>query len=223
MTCSYIVYPKWGKYLLVNRNIVINQLGLTKNVKIWGYRYYSYFFRNELATEIYEHCHHGVFMSQDIEDLMLLLFSDDIVLFANNVVNLQRQLNVLKAFCSKWGFQINLQKSEVVVFRKWGIIIFFEEWYYCGKLLKTVSYYKYLGVIFSSRLIWTKACECLAGQATKAHIPVYKLFNKKILGVSFTTASKILDSKIAPILLYGSKIWGLQYPSKFRHHTLNIF
>ena len=163
------------------------------------------FFINDLVTEMYRNCQSGIFISQDIEDLMLLLFADDVVLFAYNVVSLQRQLDVLEAFCIKWGFQINFKKSEIVVFRNGGILNRFEKWYFNGSLLKTTPYYKYLGVIFSSRLIWTKSCENLAAQAVKACIPVYKLFQRNSF-LSFSAACKIFDSKISPILLYGAEI-----------------
>ena len=40
------------------------------------------FFINELVHEMHASCDHGIFVNQNIEDLMLLLFADDIVLFS---------------------------------------------------------------------------------------------------------------------------------------------
>ena len=168
------------------------------------------FFINELVTEIYNECHHGVFVSREIVDIMLLLFADDVALFSYFVAGLQKQLNVLHTFCIKWGLQVNLEKTNVIVFRNGGIVSKHERWIYGGITLKTVSYYKYLGLMMSSRLMWTVACNTLAIQATKALFPVYKLFKDNKF-ISFKTACCIFDCKISPILLYGSEIWGYNY------------
>ena len=43
---------------------------------------------------------------------------------------------------------VNLQKSNVVVFRNGGHIAAREKWFYDGMKLEIVNQYKYLGVIF---------------------------------------------------------------------------
>ncbi len=105
---------------------------------------------------------------------------------------------------------MNLEKSYIVVFRNGGYLKGTEKWIYNGEHLKSVSYCKYLGIIFSSRLVWTKACETLSIQAKKASFPVIEIL-RKFPSITLTTALKIFDTKIAPILLYGSEIWGYKY------------
>lgn len=51
----------------------------------------------------------------DGELLQLLLFADDIVLFADSAEELQRMLEVLEGYCRKWRFEINVGKSKVMV------------------------------------------------------------------------------------------------------------
>lgn len=80
--------------------------------------------------------------------------------------------------------------------------------------LESVTYCKYLGIVFSSRLVWSKARETLAIQAKKASFPILELF-RKFQSLPLTTALKIFDNKIAPILLYGSEIWGYEYCESF--------
>ena len=41
---------------------------------------------------------------------------------------------VRKIFCSKYGMNVNLQKSKIIVFRNVGII----KWYYKGKFVNIV-------------------------------------------------------------------------------------
>ena len=49
------------------------------------------------------------------EELRLLLFADDIVLFAESGERLQEMLRVLEEYCKKWRFEINVKKSKVMV------------------------------------------------------------------------------------------------------------
>ena len=62
--------------------------------------------------------------------------------------------------------KVNLEKTNIIVFRTGGIIKRNEMWYLNGKQLKTVTYYKYLGLAFSSKR--SKATYTLASQARKA-------------------------------------------------------
>ncbi len=160
---------------------------------------------NELVHEMYKACNYGIIVNQGIDDLMLLLFADDVVLFSFCTVGLERQLDVLYEYYSKWGLSVNTDKSKIIVFRKRGILSKHEKWTYNNMNLETVTYY----IVFSSRLIWTKTCETLAMQASKAMEPVLILLNNNG-HIDFKTACKIFDSKIFPILTYGSEIWGVK-------------
>ena len=46
--------------------------------------------------------------------LFLLLYADDIVIFADNAEELQKGLDVLHVYCQRWKLKINAQK------RKWS-------------------------------------------------------------------------------------------------------
>jgi hypothetical protein len=47
---------------------------------------------------------------------------------------------------------VNMDKSNIIVFKNGGNLSKNEKWYFKDELIKVVSYYKYLGVFFSSRL-----------------------------------------------------------------------
>ena len=61
--------------------------------------------------------------------------------------------------------------------------------------------------MISSRLTWTKALQTLASQATKA-LALFRRFDYYVNGVNPKTALIVFDRAIAPVLLYGSEIWG---------------
>ena len=54
----------------------------------------------------------------DMFKMFLLLYTDGIVIFANNPEELQNGLDFLYDFCSKWKLTINLNKTKIMIFRK---------------------------------------------------------------------------------------------------------
>ena len=51
-------------------------------------------------------------------EVFLLLYANDIVLVADTVLELQRKISVLEKFCDKWGMEVNLTKTQDIVFHK---------------------------------------------------------------------------------------------------------
>lgn len=167
-------------------------------------------FINELVMDIKAKCLNGIFITQDISDIFALLYADDIANCADTVVSLQSQLNLVESFCVRTGMRVNLSKTKIIVFRRGGFLRSNEKWYYQGQQVETVSYYKYMGILFTPKLIWTKAKEELAAQAKRALFTLYNVQNK--LGVlSVNEAFKLFDTMIVPILTYASEIWGYEY------------
>ena len=94
----------------------------------------------------------GIQLTQDMCDLFDLLYAGDLVIFADSRIrNLQRLIDILSAFCTKWRMEVNLDKTKVMIFRKGGHPFRLEKWYFRGEMLEIVSYYKYLGLLLSSR------------------------------------------------------------------------
>ena len=103
----------------------------------------------------------GLFLI-DATELKVLMYADDIVILGDSVLELQRKIKVLELFCTKWGMSVYVSKTEVVVFRKGGKLGSKEKLYYCGQLIETATYYKYLGILLSSRNVWAKAVDTLS-------------------------------------------------------------
>ena len=105
---------------------------------------------------------------------------------------------------------VNFDKTKVMVFRKGGHRARSEKWFLDGNAIGVTSYYKYLGLVLSSRNSWSKAVATLAEQADKALVIVSNA-SRNVGGFPFNSHFKLFDSLILPILLYGSEIWGYQY------------
>ena len=83
--------------------------------------------------------------------LVYILFADDLVLMANSQIQLQKLINELDKYCIKFGVTVNLKKSKIIVFINGGILRHYEKWTYRDKTIDVVPYFKYLGIMFSSR------------------------------------------------------------------------
>ena len=120
------------------------------------------------------------------------------------------------------GMNVNVNKTMVVVFKNGGRLSKWEKWYLRNQLLECVPYYKYLGLMMSSRNIWSTAVSTLAIQGTKAASMVHSSV-RSIGEASFKVYSKIFNAKILPILCYGSEIWGYKMYPNLENVQINFF
>ena len=134
-----------------------------------------------------------------------LLFADDGAIIANSKDDLQRMLNALNMYCSKWRMIVNVNKTEVVVFNRRKpikeYVLFYE-----GKKLAVKAEFKYLGLMFHESRRNGGMIEHRLRQARKL-IAAWKrrckiwLFKPKEIVNQFMTC-------VLPALEYGSCLWG---------------
>ena len=88
-------------------------------------------------------------------------------------------------------------------------------------MVNVAPHYKYLGLIFSSRLSSTPNKVNQANQGKKASFQL-KTVIRKLGGISFSDAFKLFDSVVLPILYYGSEIWGFVYSQQIEQVQLQF-
>jgi hypothetical protein len=64
--------------------------------------------------------------------------------------------------------EINLDKTEITVFRNGGPLRRYESWFFRGQQLNVTPVYKYMGLLLTPKLSWSSAHDKLASQAQKA-------------------------------------------------------
>ncbi len=141
--------------------------------------------------------------------LSVLAFADDIVLIAESAENLQKLIDIVHRWSAKWRFIVNPEKSQIVHFRNApkAQTDFVFKLYTDGPILEKVNSYKYLGVYLDEYLTFKRATDILAtagGRALGAMINKYKSLNE----LGYETYTKLFDSLVAPVIDYGSSIWG---------------
>ena len=103
---------------------------------------------------------------------------------------------------------VNLDKSNIVVFRNGGHLALNEKWCFGNEELKVLNMYKYLGVYFTTRFTFSPALNDLADRARKGMLAIMKLL-WSIGEHSPDIFFKMFDCQMQPILTYGSEVWGL--------------
>ena len=104
--------------------------------------------------------------------------------------------------------KINLDKTKILVFRNGGPLKEIEKWFYNGNPVEVVSFYKYLGMYFTPKLVWSKTKDMLSKQALKAISNIIR-YQRNFGRFESKDMFKIFDTVVRPILCYGSEIWGL--------------
>ena len=159
---------------------------------------------NDLADRINSlQC--GVSYSEEM--LSILLYADDIALIAPDEQSLQNMLCVLTDWCSSWKLSVNPDKTKVVHFRPQS----------CDKTdfnfrcsnfdITTTDSYKYLGIWIDEHLTFSKNTKELAKSASRALGAVFGKFISSG-GMSYNVYTKMYNSMVEPVLMYGSGIWG---------------
>ena len=162
-------------------------------------------FVNDIEDFFYVHGAEGVDIT--VFKLFLLLYADDITIFSETTDGLQKGLDILKEYCTKWKLTVNTEKSKIIVFRKGNQLPRNLKFYYNGKELSIVESFSYLGVVFTSGGSFSSAQSTLAGQAQKA---IFRLnsYLYKFTDISPYHKLELFDRLVSPILNYSAEVWG---------------
>ena len=141
----------------------------------------------------------------------LLMYADDIVLLSRDIDDTRRMHKVLEDYASKWRFQINQDKSGIVVVGKQRLRNDVESrvWRLGGDSISCMPWYKYLGIEFEQRRAtgkWNRFLERLYKKATAAaNILVWRAGGAGALAAS--TLVRLWKAKVRPIMEYGAELW----------------
>jgi hypothetical protein len=141
------------------------------------------------------------------------MYADDLVMFSESVVGIQNCLNRLKEYTVKWGLQINRKKTKVMIFQKTGSRPKLN--FKFGDIpIEVTDRYKYLGTtLFHSGHFKTN--QNLAKK--KGLRAAYIILNNIATSSKASTAIKIFEKVVEPILLYNCEITEAFLPDKWNY------
>ena len=134
-----------------------------------------------------------------------LAYADDIVLLSTSSEGLQKALDTIQLYCTKWGLKINNTKTKTIIFSR-GNKRISKTFSLNGDELENAKEYKYLGILIHKKnCSFSPAIKYLKNKATRA---VYALRSKiNINQLPIPLALKLFDALIKPIILYASEVW----------------
>jgi Reverse transcriptase (RNA-dependent DNA polymerase). len=151
----------------------------------------------------------GVPISHE-QDILTLLYADDLIIFGSSKTDLQQKLNILQDYCQQNKMMVNVEKSKVVIFRRGGRLAATDNFTYNGQNMEISNQFNYLGVMFSSHGVFHKAAEQALCKGRVAVANVRRtMTNSKM--VSFDSRLKLFNAVVKATLLYGCETWGSRY------------
>ena len=145
-------------------------------------------------------------LSFDQITLIILLFADDMVIFGKSPDELQKNINLLYGYCSKWGLEVNVEKTKTMVFRKRGKLKENESWTYNGRKIESVDDFNYLGTVFHYTGNFAENQEYIVGKSMKALNAL--LINCLKFKLPTSTLCQLFDAFVGSVLNYACEIWG---------------
>ena len=162
-------------------------------------------FINGLAEEV-KSLGLGVKVDDGEGNLSILLYADDICLIAENPRHLQRMLDAISVYSSRWRFQINLGKTAGVVFgMSWKKGQETRLWYK-GRRVEMRDRYKYLGMIFHCNGTWKVEKKKMIRKARRRVAAACSMLTSVgVIAVKDGLAT--WKGLIRPTLEYGCEVW----------------
>jgi hypothetical protein len=138
----------------------------------------------------------------------LLLYADDVVLFAQTAKESQSQLDALKDFCDLKRMTVNVQKTQILSCRSKDVVGC--SWQFAGEAIEVVSTFKYLGITLETNGGFKGAVEETRSAATKAIWSVMRQAqdsNIQQIGIR----GMLFKAMVLPVISYGCEIWSLPF------------
>ena len=142
--------------------------------------------------------------------LNCLMFADDLILMSESAEGLQKCLDKLQEYCTKWCLTVNIDKTKVIIFNKGGARYSRYKFRIMNCDIEITDKYCYLGIIFSASGSFTKACDALYDKALKAFYKFKQLHPQN----NVKLAMRLFDTLVVPILTYAGTIWAPLYTHK---------
>jgi hypothetical protein len=134
----------------------------------------------------------------------LLLYADDLALMSHTPAGLQKQLDVLQAFCCERQLIVNVKKTKVVVFEAHKSVC--QAFQYEGKAIKQLNSFKYLGVELHDTKGMQATIQRLAMSGKKAVFALQcRCAELRIFDPALQC--QLFNALIKPVLSYGCEVW----------------
>ena len=147
--------------------------------------------------------------------LLLLIYADDVVLFAYDIESLQKFMDSIHDFCKATGLSINVDKTKFMLVRahkpaNQPILM------YQGQPIESVDSFKYLGIDIPSNHAWR---QCVKNRIDAGYAKYYQFESMCMQNNIKRWELRVMVFKtcVVQTILYGVEVWGASISA----HTWN--
>lgn len=159
-------------------------------------------------NDLHEYLEGGIYIQH--LNIRLLLYADDIVILADDISTMQSMISKLEMYCNTWNLKVNMDKSEMLIFRNGGRQSHNEKWTYGGQPIKVVNEYKYLGVTFTPKLKFTKHIEKRTDESKTAINATWDCLLRK-REIKIGKKWDVYQAVVRSIQTYAAQVWGFSH------------
>ena len=137
--------------------------------------------------------------------IILLLYVADIILMAMCHSHLDKQLRILKYFCSNMGMTVNIDKTKIMIIKsKKGT---YANFIFDNRNLEEVTSYKHLGIDIHHKLNWNYSIAKRINGVWKAYFGLENSWKSTNL-VMWYKKKFLFETVFIHVIFYGCKVWG---------------
>lgn len=152
---------------------------------------------------------------------MMLAYADDLVILAENHVDLQRKIHFLQVYLERIDLKINISKSKVIEYRK-RISKNSHPIKINGELMEYVDNYTYLGITFNRNGSFKVQAENAIANGRKSLNRVKSIIAKAGT-LNWDVSLQLYNSIVSPTTVYGAETWGLLYLEEVEKVQVGFF
>ena len=91
------------------------------------------------------------------DPLSHLLYADDLIMMSTTYAGLSNCLKKLENYCDTWQLEVNISKTQIIIFNSTGKLLHGYDFEYHGRPLRVVKSYCYLGVDLAASCFFNMA------------------------------------------------------------------
>lgn len=156
-------------------------------------------------------------------DLLMLLYADDLVIFADSEADVRRKLQVLRQYTGDNSLEINTSKTKIMCFRKSGFAtnkrykFAFED-----QAIEVVNNYTYLGCEISSSLLFLNMAKAAVTKSRQTIGATICLMSRAKFS-EWDSRMKLFESVVVSSLHHCLPVWGLRYLDLLERTQVGFF
>lgn len=135
---------------------------------------------------------------------------NEVLILAHAPIELSRNLNALQEYCDLNAFKVNGNKTKIIFRKSKNLLVKnFCAFKFGEESIEAVDKYTYFGDSFDCTCNFESALEEFVSAANTATGSVLRIVNDK--KDTWSTYSRLFESLVASVFLYGYQIWALDY------------